>query len=297
MNMKNYIILIICVSIFCLIPVFKSEALFDQSGKSARIESMAGISILAQGSDAVFLNPAGISQKNEFDIGFTYSSLYKDLGMSKNSASMVVPLSVVNIGFGWFNFDAGIYSENTFIFSSAKQIIDSLSIGLNYKFLMQKVNLPEMQTAGLKDSVYGHAIDIGFIYSIRSQIILGLSGINLLSSNLAREGTEYASRTIDIGGAYVYKPKMIPFFNHIMVSLGLSVMEDYKDKYQPKLGLETKTLLGKVAFFLRMGMTSDNFSCGSGFNFFNTRIDYSFVYNSKMREIGQTHLVSIGYTY
>ncbi|MBU1077200.1 MAG: hypothetical protein KKH98_07905 [Spirochaetes bacterium] len=281
-----------CLTVF---SINRSHASFIQTGGSARLKGMGDVSVSATGVDAIFANPAGILRVRSLEAGFAYSPLYTGLNIQKNSFGLVLPFSSLNIGLGWLNFDADIYSENTFIFTGAWKPVPQMYVGVKYRFLIQKIMLTEAVSEGIDENLTGHCIDIGIIYKIKEFLHFGINADSLLSSNLAREGTEYAERIFTAGVSYRYMPAGISFVRYLTFAGELSYHSEQEDRLVPKIGLESVSGSEKLSLILRTGYGRNVISLGPGILFYGITVDYAYLYNIKIEDIGTSHVMSVKY--
>ncbi|MBN1897224.1 MAG: hypothetical protein JW827_00465 [Spirochaetes bacterium] len=294
MTFKRLFIFFILVIIYGLF-IEDIYASFIQTGGSARPGALNGAGLaMVNDSDAIFINPAGLSRARGMDIAVARSFLFDELGIVKNSFSTVIPLAFLNFGFGWLNFDADIYSENSFFISGAKKINRIWDIGFTYKLLWQKIDLEEMATENLKSSMIGHGLDLGMICRINKDLLLGLCGKNILTSDLGRKDAEYVERIITFGLGYQYNKRKI-VFNYINFLGELSYYEDQQNYFNPKVAMEAACVWKRISLLLRTGIDLYNITLGGGINFLKIDIDYAYQYKFNMEDIGHSHTISLKY--
>lgn len=155
------------------------EAAFESVNIGARPMGMAGAySAVADDTNAIFWNPAGLAKIRSRQIGLSYLELY---GMvNYNFVSLVNPLNQTDALAGYLmssNDSEHLYRETTFGFSYAREVQHLLKLGGNLKFLSSSANIEEIKVGSAK----GIAIDIGAGLDLNDEILVGISLPNLLS--------------------------------------------------------------------------------------------------------------------
>ena len=213
---KQYCLLIVfsLAAGFCL-PAFSDSIAVDPSGytPSARVLGLGRAFVgLADDASALYLNPAGLSQGNNWKISSmsgTFLSEYQYL-----SASGSYPTNFGTIGFGFTSYNIGGAPTTTLDASSAPDdpiyVIDNspgnppinnfnnlfvLGYSTNLDRFFAKNSLAERTKVGLNLRLYsaglsgdhiingtamGNEVDLGVLHKINSWSSIGISALNLL---------------------------------------------------------------------------------------------------------------------
>ena len=274
-------------------PVY---AAFSDNNYSARINSLSGaFTALADNSDTVFMQPAGLSNIRELQGSFTYGRMFMGLDDGSNITSPVISLGLpaykkISLGFGYksINLD-NIYNETTIILGGAYKFNKMLSLGLSAKSLGLKYGTDEYTAIDpllLKNkNVSTFDMDMGVFLRPIEHINIGYSRQNLQRANIGLAENIKITGTERIGIAYTED-----MFRAVFESLN----QDNKVSYL--CGVE-KNMLNNL-FALRFGFAwGDNefgkLTGGFGFNFNDMSLDYSIDYPFKTIEHAGTHYVTL----
>ncbi|MFQ5750504.1 MAG: PorV/PorQ family protein [bacterium] len=282
--------LIIIIFIFLFIkPLYAQTGIGGTKslflGVGARALSL-GNAFVAQSDDptAVFYNPGGLDYIEKKGASFYYSNLIAS--SQYNFVGLVYPtLSIGSFGFGWMRIGTGDiiprdadvpdggspfdYSQNLFLFSYAKKLKNSLSVGFSFK--IKRVNF---SFENLSDS--GVGVDLGFLYrpDFDSALLRDLSfGVNIQNlfnpKTRLKNESEASPRNFKIGLA-----KPIRFGeerNAFTFLFDLNKSERAPSMYH--FGAE-------YAFhnqaMLRIGVNNGLVAFGAGAAYNNFHVDYTF---------------------
>ena len=276
-----------------------TESGFTTLSASTRAMGMGG-SFVAVADDygASTLNPAGLVQLTQKEVGAMYSDLYGLGLLAYNFLFWVVPPTIMGAGgISWahlssnleperWDYDMFSYSYARFISRSkspSNQLISSW--GLNLKYLQQ--TSPWGRSSG-------YSMDLAY-FMRREKASLGINVQDLISVNRwSTERRESIPTNVKIGTAYRFSPRLLA-----AVDLDVSGTDFLKGA---RLGGEWWIT---PSFAVRAGMSSliqkDSFltlcsGIGFGFPLENLRkkggvkFDYAFAYNGTL---GSTHRFSL----
>jgi hypothetical protein len=180
--MKKFLLIISFFSVIffntALCQVTKTgttAAKFLSIGVGARANAMGGaFTSIANDASALYWNPAGAALLDQFEAMFTYTTLYKDLGINLNYLALVLPsgelgnfgLSVTALDYGDMDVTTESFPEGTgekfsassyaFGLTYARVITESFSAGISVKYVLENI---------FNSSAGGVAFDIGTIFA------------------------------------------------------------------------------------------------------------------------------------
>ncbi|HVO73705.1 MAG TPA: PorV/PorQ family protein [Ignavibacteriaceae bacterium] len=179
--MKNLLLILSFLSVALQTAAFgqvtktgTTAAKFLSIGIGARANAMGGaFTSISNDASALYWNPAGAAALDKFEAMFTYTALYKDLGINLNYAALVLPagdygnfgLSVTALDFGQMDVTTELFPEGTgekfsaasyaFALSYARNITESFMAGITIKYISENI---------FNSSANGVAFDIGTIF-------------------------------------------------------------------------------------------------------------------------------------
>jgi hypothetical protein len=173
---------------------------------TARTLGLGGAFVgVADEATAVVWNPAGLATLVPNELRFETARLFEDTSI--NALDFAVPgnklpsfgISIVSLNSGNFdrtnelNDPLGSFSEGetAYIFSMAKGINPRFAVGTNVKLIRQSVE---------ESSANGVGFDLGTIFSVRPNLKVGLSVLNLGGPNLTLRDTKETYPTEFRGG-------------------------------------------------------------------------------------------------
>jgi hypothetical protein len=179
--MKKFLLIIFSFALLCgtaLSQVTKTgttAAKFLSIGIGPRANAMGGaFTAIANDASALYWNPAGAASLEQFEAMFTYTSLYKDLGINLNYFGLVLPagdignfgVSVTALDYGEMDVTTELYPEGTgekfsassysFALSYARNITEGFTAGVTVKYILENI---------FNSSAAGVAFDVGTIFS------------------------------------------------------------------------------------------------------------------------------------
>lgn len=262
--------------LFSLESNANTGANFLNFGAGARTMGMGRCGVgLADDASAPYYNPAGLTQLKPQELLFMHSALF--MGTSFDYFSYVLPtsksgsfaLSLMQVRTGGIEsrdasknlLDEFGESETAAILSYSINLIDFLSLGVNYKILQHSIS---------HWNSIGQSLDIGFFLFPERSFSAGLTVNNLLrpSFTLISETEKYPT---GLKAGVSCKT----FDNNLIFAGDIGWQEN--SQLQLKGGLEYKI---NSLLHLRLGADKNYFSYGAGFSFpvskHNIRIDYAF---------------------
>jgi hypothetical protein len=261
------------------------------NGVGTRALGMGGAyTALSTDASAIFWNPAGLANQNPFQLSFMHGILFMDTSVDFLAASAPTR------GFGSFglgvlalsstdfeqrdglntllgNFDS---RDLAFITSWSKEIMRDFSVGINYKFVSQKIS---------SFSGSGHGMDVGLKKRMFDRFDAGLMLVNVLkpSVTLAKEADSFPMQIrAGVASALIN--------DNLIVSAEMAKITGWGG-LGIHLGAEYN-VMNKVA--IRMGISESNFTFGAGFSFDKLGVGYS---NGASAELGAAHRFSLDYAF
>jgi hypothetical protein len=277
---------------------------------SARAAAMANAYTgLADQEDAVFFNPAGLTQISKPQAGATYMSYFDGVNCGSLvytqplqnefyraaftqflSASETKTLADANGNYAGTDGSFGV-SEFLAGASVSKHFSDMVNVGLSVKFLQETLD---------EHSASAAAIDIGILHQTTNQNLkVGLALKNLgkqLSYFSKEEYQEKLPQTLQIGFSYHPDPALF---------LNLDLYKPLEYDFSALVGAEYRL---HQMFCLRAGYKSNakdwktegdynsfaGFSMGFGLNWQNYNLDYSI---NSYGDLGFVHQISLRYSF
>jgi len=247
---------------------------------------------LADDISAIYWNPAGLVQLRRQGMGFTYNKWFEDIGYHFFGYAHLLNDSVFAASFyylGAENIEGIDYANNptgefnvydlAVAFSYSRKMTDKLSVGLNFKFIREK----------LEDEVANaFALDLGALYK---------TGINNLSLglNIQNIGTKIKfikeSASLPLNYKFGLAYKLFPVYP-VILTLDFNKLVN-KDIY---FGSGAECWIGDYVA-VRIGQKfdlniEDELRFGLGLMVENLRLDYSY---TPHKILGDTHQFSIGF--
>lgn len=152
-----------------------TAAKFLSIGIGPKANAMGGaFTSIANDASSLYWNPAGAAAATKYEAMFSYSSLYKDLGINLNYFALVIPaggigsfgVSVTALDYGQMDVTTELYPEGTgekfsaasyaFGLSYARNVTESFAAGITVKYIREGI---------FNSSADGFAFDIGTIFA------------------------------------------------------------------------------------------------------------------------------------
>lgn len=293
---------------------FYAQAFVDK-GFGARTLAL-GKSVVALTGDPSFqfYNPASIGYASSPSVYTSFTNLYPDV-IDANFNFLVAAGtyslgSVGVIGIGVTQFAPTAWAERTLHGTFAtRMFFDDLSLGGTVKLLQWGADAPKGENAVPEPalSYTGLTVDIGATFVVRdiveeNDLQIGGAFHNITQPSIAANGSNDAVLPADmmIGAAYIS--------NKYNYSLS-TVIEIRKGNLRAALGSEILLLRTDLIglhseFFLRIGGsraikndTQGDYNGGFGIAVDSFILDYSYSYQSEVRNIGGINSISLGYEF
>ncbi len=296
-----------------------SRAAFLDPGWGARPTGMGGaFTAVSDDSNAVFFNPAGLTNIKEYNACAMHAGLFMGLDEVKiglNLVSFAMPVHYAGgIGVAWTNLNArDLYREDTFIISYGHRFIPQLSGGVSLKYLGQGYTLDKYAKADpvFEGGKYSDAVtaDLGVIFKPLQDLNLAAAGQNLIPADIGLTHKDIVPPVLRLGAAYrlpnVLLFEQVPARN-IVTALDIcwrfQKWGDDRDKISFKAGVEGWFLDETLPFRGGLDFTGaglNGISLGTGFlhefeEMVKMSIDYSFILPvNGIRESYGSHRVSL----
>ncbi len=318
---------VLVVLVMLVTGVEAGHAYFEDLGMGSRPIGMGEAFVaVADDSNAVLWNVAGLAGLKTREINLMYSDLYSQLNgklytgdndhLGFHNIGMVMPFDPVigSFGFTWTYFDSVFYKENTFILSYARSIGDTVfewagvkdklkDIGLDAGINLKLLNwmLTEDRYTALNPALQsnksrtGFTADFGLLATFPYGIKAGLSVANLIPANMGVVEYETAPINFRLGASYTYEfDKKGSLVNSLLGTLELTQRNNISDL---RVGTEAWFFEHQAA--LRMGSTADQFAAGISYLLpiartpIKLRFDYAFTYSYTIQDTIGSHRVAM----
>ncbi len=260
-------------------------------GVGARAMAMGqAYTALAEDGTALYWNPAGLANRDPYQVYFMHSSLFMSTSFDYMAATAPTR-RYGNFGLGLVALTSGDFDQRSelneelgsfgltdmaFLLSWSKQVFSDIAIGVNYKLVSEKM---------LDYSGIGHGIDFGARKQLSNWLTAGFSVINLINPRvtLANSASIYP-RQLRLGFAAT------AFNEKVVVSTDFSKIMGWGN-VRFNAGVEYHVLQG---LDLRAGLNHDRFTMGVGFALNKIGVGYS---NRSTPELGWNHLFAVNYAF
>ena len=263
-------------TIFLLVLFFTRtiEAAFEDLSTSGRFLGMGSAFVaVAEGSESLLTNPAGLSQTNNASLSLFYSRPFGIQELTHETITSVLPTKVGNWGFGFQGFGNSLYCESTIAIGWSHHVQQRFYFGVSFR------------SARLRIERYGSdntfIFDTGCILKLTDQCQWGASISNLFQSRIGKseEPLPQIMRT-GIG----YEP-----FQGILLSVEID--KDVRYPFEIRAGAEIRPL-SPLALRFGFGREPDFFSAGFGLIWKYCIFDYAFTTHPIL---GATHQGSVSF--
>lgn len=257
----------------------------------ARPQGMGGAFVaMVDDINAVYWNPAGLTQIRTFEAAFMHVSPFSVGEASIDFSSFALPTNqTVAFGISWIHQKAELeegrgqtykksdMGENTFVLSLARKFTPDMSLGLNIKRL--KID-SDVGGGG------GFGYDLGILYNTQNLIFNNPFSFGVMFRNAFTDlKDESVPTTLRIGVATkVYN-------NQISLAADMEKKKEVnkeENSYQFHFGGEY-ALTRNILF--RMGNDDGDLTYGVGFLLYNWELDYAF-YRIKEYDLDYSHRIS-----
>lgn len=261
----------------------------------ARPQGMGGAFVaLVDDVNAVYWNPAGLTQLQTFEAAFMHVAPFSIREASIDFSSLAVPMSQIGaLGLSWIHqgttleqgrgatYKKSDMSENTFVFSLARKITSDMSCGVNIKSL--RIN-SEIGSGG------GMGYDLGLLYSTQNLILPSIPlhsfSFGVMWRNIFTDlKDESVPTTLRMGVATKVAN------GRIVLAADLEKKKEVnKEKNSYQLHFGTEFAITRNTFF-RLGNDDLDWTYGVGFLVYNWELDYAF-YRIKAYDLDYSHRLS-----
>lgn len=251
--------LLILILLITFLSTFSCLAAFEPKLGSARTAALGdSFTGLADGGEAIFFNPAGLSQIKSPQISTFYTRLFSISELNYSSLILSQPITDRgNLSIAYNQFGYSLYREKEFIFNAAANWREKIFFGSN----LRQSQLILGKDWG-KASVWRN--DIGFLLKVSSRLRWGTMVSNLNQPHLGAEAIPLSWRT---GLSYFWSPAFLSLL-------------DYSKTSGSKSRLHWGQELILLPFLvLRFGIENNptRLSLGGGLNIGKVNLDYAFV--------------------
>jgi hypothetical protein len=280
---------------------------------SARSAGMGGVfSAVAQGTEAAFTNPAGVSLAGNPEINLSYAAAQSN--SNYGLGGYVHPLAIaeetgysVVVGAGIVYYTAGNMDVNyadgtTRSFNAERSYSGGVSISGKYRFIAFGIS-PKLVRSTLVEQFTGsaYAVDAGvmlfpFPEFFQERCVIGASVQNL-GSKISYKNAEFALPAADSAGLGIYILQH-PQYGALLVSGQLEKTMGEVVRYRTGGEWSWSGETGIPSFFLRGGyrinFDSEDYSVGIGLREKNLGLDYAFTNST---DLENKHLVTLSFRF
>ena len=278
-------------------------------------------------SDAVFWNPAALTQVEGMDFNFSYMDYFLDVKHMSFSASIPIKnwgtlgiqmmladygkievTSVDALGFIGDVYNPGLTGENINPYalvagvSFARKLTNKFSFGLTAKYVREDMDISSSYASDNKNNrVYHNSIifDAGLLYDTGFRSLKLSAVVRHFGSSVKYIDQSYPlPQLFNIGiAADLFGPDEAMFFKlhgqRLLLAFDLVQPRDYDQQYNVGLEYGLKDILFLRAGY-RINYDSQGLSLGFGLKYKNFRIDYA--YSDYGEYLNQVHRFSFGIT-
>ena len=290
---------------------------FVDKGYSARTTSL-GRSVVATTGDPnlIFYNPAGIATSERVTVYSSYTNLFpsvSDGSLNYLAFSGVYPVTGIGVaGLGITQFSPSGWAENVVVGSFATKFLsDNLSVGGSVKYLHWKSESPQGEYAVPEPGISysGISVDAGVSFLIPdvlkdNDIRFGVSLQDINRPSVAANGSKDAKLPFGLTGGVSYLSRTYNYILTAQVSHrgdGLDIAGGAE-----LLGLRSNVFGAEGKFLVRAGGSTGlnggkqvrgEYDAGFGIVIGGVAIDYAYVLQAVLTNIGGINTVSVGYTF
>ncbi|MBW7888730.1 MAG: hypothetical protein H3C35_10305 [Bacteroidetes bacterium] len=313
MKYKNYIFTAIVLSAIVFSQAFSQAFLINDFSPKVTALGRTGIGMKGDVS-LLFYNPASIEFGKPVQVFAGYTELYplvKDNNLNVLNAGGAYTFgSLGTVGIGLSQFSPKFWTERTIVLSYAtRMLLENLSLGFSAKLLSWSAEAPQGEYAVPEPALSKTNIsfDAGLLYLIpeileQNDLQIGIAVHDITQPSVAHNGSSGAKIPLSASAGFAFISHL---YNYSLFG-GASIKET---DVRLSAGYEI-TALKAVAFgienefLVRLGAgriinndTQGDYNGGFGFRVENLRIDYSYTYQTAVRNIGGISSISIGYDF
>lgn len=268
--MKNaipYVFLLSCSTIL----------LHAQSNLGARLTAMANNGAAVKDVWSAQANIAGIIGIKTTSAAINYTKNLFINSLNTQSAVLVHPFGANYVGLSLQRYGITDYNEIKAGFAYAKKFGEQFSIGINANYHQVKITNYGATT--------GFSVDVGLLYQLNSQIILGAYTSNPAQQKYNSTNVNIAIPSlINIGASYQASDRVL---------LATTVTKNFNAAIDVSIGLDYKML---NLFSLRAGLSAKPFKqyVGFGLNYKKYLLDMAL---TKDPNLGYSPQIALGYAF
>jgi comEA protein len=270
MNVKRIIPSIVTLAL--LVQLYTAKfGLAEEFPIGARSLGMGGTFVgLANSSDAVFLNPGGLSQLSGIEISLFYQKPYGVSDLNFGTLTATFPLWQRRVSVGFLTLGNGLYTQQMIALGYSHHYRDKLYYGVSVRY--QGTHIDGYGSGGAV------GLDFGVVVPISAQLKLGFAAKNLNRPTIGKSD-ENLPQTFNIGASV--QPLANALFN-------FEIFKDVRFAPEFRFGTEFRPLENLA---LRAGTANQpsRFSAGFGVNVKLFSVDYAFFTHN---DLGLTHQFS-----
>lgn len=269
---KGYKLFLLIITSLSLQPCYPS---FENLTVGARPLALGGAFVgLADNSDAIFINPAGIGRIETINISGFYARPYGLKELAHRTLGMVYPNRYFSFGAAIQAYGYNLYNETSFTLALSRGYLKKIYYGLSIRYM--RLRIKGYGSAGC------FGLDAGILLKPDSNLSIGVFSGNLSRSTIGRDKEKLPQ--IYSTGLY-YQP-----FHQI--GLTLDVYKDVSFPIEYRYGIEYKAL---QYIDIRVGIANNpaRFSAGFGLHLKRLCFDYA-IYTH--RDLGLSHQFSISFS-
>lgn len=221
--MRRSVPILVCLSLALALGAAPARADFRHARMGPRPRALGSAFVsVADDANAVYWNPAGMTQLERFEITGCRTMLYAVEELSNDYLSAVYNWERFGaVGISWVRLDLeDIYYENTINFAYARKapLIEGLSLGASVKLLI--LSAPGYEK--YNDPAYGGrviepSVDIGVHYRPKQNWAIGAVAYNINEPKLQLlETTKHPDpvyRDFALGGSYIFRGLLLVTFD------------------------------------------------------------------------------------
>ena len=255
-----------------LIISTSTRASFEDLGVGARAIAMGEAFVgLANASDAIFMNPAGISTLRGYEISVFYARPFGLKELAYQTLACTWPTPYFNPAIGIQTFGYSVYRETVFNFTCAHHYQRKIFYGLNCRYMTLAIqNYGSTGTLGL---------DFGMLVQTSPLFSFGFVAKNFNRPRIGQH-QEYLPQIFSSG-------IMIHPFNKLVLTF--DIYKDIHFPIEPRAGIEYQ-LFDYLALRAGTALEPARFSLGFGLRLKSCEINYAFYSH---QTLNLTHQISL----
>ncbi len=248
------------------------DAAFEDLPAGARSLGMASaFTAVAEGSESLFINPAGLAQSSNASLCLFYSRPFGLQELRYETVTSILPTRFGSWGFGVQDFGNTLYRENTAVIGWSHHVHQKFYFGIGFRLARLRIEKYGSDNALI--------FDTGCILKLTDHCQWGVSVSNLFQSRIGKK-EEPLPQIMRTG--FCYRP-----LQGILFSVEMD--KDVRYSIETRAGAEIRPL-SSVALRFGFGREPDFFSAGLGLTWKYCIFDYAFTTHPVL---GTTHQASV----